>query len=147
MNKLLTFWTLTQCVYITKSQLFTIMRHFVNEELTAMRKIFSKCNGRTEMCTEITDVSLCLSLTSKLAGRNWRRYSALLELWSVQTSKKIKMARVEEWEQLPLNKQLKPFKQYVSLLFEKELVMYWLVCKVLQCVDLQMVLVCVVAMI
>lgn len=54
---------------ITKFQLFTIIKHLVNEELTAMQKI-SECNGRTEMCTEITDAFLCLSLTSKLAGRN-----------------------------------------------------------------------------
>lgn len=30
------------------------------------------------------------------------------------------MARVEEWEQLLLNKQLKLFKQYVSLALEKK---------------------------
>lgn len=38
------------------------------EEL--MQETPSKCNGRTEMCTEITDVFLCVSLTLKLAGRS-----------------------------------------------------------------------------
>lgn len=59
-----------QGVYITESQLFTIIKHFVNEELAATQKISSGCNGRVEMCAEITDVFLCLSWTSKLAGRN-----------------------------------------------------------------------------
>lgn len=38
------------------------------EEL--MQETSSKCNGRTEMCTEITRVFLCVSLTLKLAGRS-----------------------------------------------------------------------------